>query len=396
MLTADERPLSYGDLRRFLLLVAGLILTALVVQAVAPTLLLFSVVFLLAMVLNPLVVWLEKRKIKRGLAVAIVVLGLLLILGGVVALVVPPLVEQGQQLVNRAPDLAKGIRKQADDLAQSYPQLKGLTSQFDVLPKEVAQRAQQVGGSALKYAGGVIGGLVGGVFLGLLSVLLLVFTLSNPQPLVAGFLRAVPPRHREASRRALARMLQQMTAWGKATLINGLLTGVSTGVLMHFIGVQPALVFGILAFFGEFVPNIGPVVTSAPALFVALSYGPTTAAYALAAILFVQQVESNVLVPFVMGKQLELHPVSIVFSALVMGSLFGITGAIIAVPAAVLVKILFEEFYARPHENQNTQLEAQAEAIVKGHALDGNEATSVKTAPRVAVVESESVEPRGS
>ena len=216
--------------------------------------------------------------------------------------------------------------------------------------------------------------VIAALFTGIIALLLLAFTLSHPRPLVAGLLAVVPDRHRGATRRSLVRMMQQMQAWIKATLINGAITGVSTGLLLHLIGVQPALVFGTLAFFGEFVPNIGPVITSLPALFVALGIGPEKAGLTLLVLAFVQQVESNVLVPFIMGKQMELHPVGIVFFALVMGSLFGIVGAVLAVPTAAATKILIDEFYLRPRSLAMADIEAEANTVVEGPPPPGEAA----------------------
>jgi putative permease len=184
----------------------------------------------------------------------------------------------------------------------------------------------------------------------------------------------VPERHREASGRSLARTQEQMTAWAKATLINGAITGLSTGLLLHFIGVQPALVFGVLAFFGEFVPNIGPLIASVPALFVALGIGPNKFAFALAAIIFVQQIESNLLVPFIMGRSMQLHPVTIVFFALAMGSLLGVVGAILAVPAAAITNIFWDEFYLQPQRHRSAsleQVEERANDLVAGQGWSG-------------------------
>jgi predicted PurR-regulated permease PerM len=83
------------------------------------------------------------------------------------------------------------------------------------------------------------------------------------------------------------------------------------------------------------------------------------------AILIVQQVESNFLVPFIMGRELELHPVAIVFFALGMGSLFGFAGAILAVPAAVLAKILVDEFYIKPNAVPLESLERRSEVLLQ-------------------------------
>jgi predicted PurR-regulated permease PerM len=83
----------------------------------------------------------------------------------------------------------------------------------------------------------------------------------------------------------------------------------------------------------------------------------------------VQQVESNVLVPFIMGKSMELHPVVIVFFALAMGALFGVVGAVLAVPTAALVRILLDEFYLRPRRPELIGVQDEAHSIVYGTAL---------------------------
>jgi predicted PurR-regulated permease PerM len=224
-----------------------------------------------------------------------------------------------------------------------------------------------------KRAVAITATLAGAVFVTVLSFLLLMFTLANPHALVGGILSVAPDEHREATRRSLARIFQQMTGWARATLINGTITGVLTGVGMAMVGVHPALVFGICAFFGEFVPNVGPLVAAVPAIFVAISMGPTKAAMALGVIIFVQAIASNALNPIIMGREMKLHPVSITFFALAMGKLFGVAGAILAVPTAAVSKILVEEFYLRPRGVNEGAIEEQARGIVMNEAgIDDN------------------------
>ena len=124
--------------------------------------------------------------------------------------------------------------------------------------------------------------------------------------------------------------------------------------------------FGVFAFLGEFLPNIGPFLVSIPILFVALSLGPTKFWLALGVILLVYQVELNVLVPFVLGKEMRLHPVNILFFTLAMATLFGILGAILAVPAAALVQILIDEFYLKPRHLDHPAINRKATALVHG------------------------------
>jgi predicted PurR-regulated permease PerM len=89
---------------------------------------------------------------------------------------------------------------------------------------------------------------------------------------------------------------------------------------------------------------------------------------ALLAILFIHQVEVNVLTPFVMGKQTDLHPVIIMFFTLVMGTLFGAIGAILVVPAAAFLKILVGEFYLYDRREDKRQFEQEADEIVTQRA----------------------------
>lgn len=378
---ADERaPLSYADLRRFSVLLLGLGIAALLVRALGELLMLFVVVFFVAMVLNPLVSWLEKRGLKRGLAVLLTMLALLGTIVGVGFLVVPPVIEQATTLVKQSGQNTEKVQIQALAVLDRFPQLRQLLPEeirdshsFSAISKELTPVLQKSLRGFLQNSGPNVGknalatvlGVLGNLFTGIIGLLLVAFVWGNPKPLVTGFLATVPARHRDAAGRSLARIQRQMLAWMRATLINGLITGVSTAVLLHFVGLPSVIVFGVLSFFGEFVPNLGPVAASLPAIFVAAGMGTQKLLLTLAAILFVQQVESNVLVPFIMGRELDLHPVTIVFFALGMGALFGIPGAILAVPLAAVVKVLMDEFVFQPNQVPMESIEKSADILVK-------------------------------
>ncbi len=209
-------------------------------------------------------------------------------------------------------------------------------------------------------------GLVGGVASTVLALLLLVFVLANPRPLVAAYLALAPDRYREQAHRTLTRLMRQMTAWARGVAINGVITGLSIGVLLWLVGVQPALMFGVFAFLGEFLPNIGAFLVSIPILLVALSLGATKFWLALGVIVLVYQVELNVLVPGVLGKEMRLHPVNILFFTLATAELFGLLGVFLAVPAAALVQIIIDEFYLQPRKVNYAALDCEAAGLVEG------------------------------
>ena len=100
--------------------------------------------------------------------------------------------------------------------------------------------------------------------------------------------------------------------------------------------------------------------------FLALSLGATKFWLALVVILIVYQIELNLLVPVVLGREMRLHPVNILFFTLAMGSLFGILGAILAVPAAALIQILIDEFYLRPRKLNYAEIDREAASLLQG------------------------------
>jgi uncharacterized membrane protein len=157
----------------------------------------------------------------------------------------------------------------------------------------------------------------------------------------------------------------QMTAWARGVAINGAITGVSIGALLWLIGVQPALIFGVFAFLGEFLPTVGAFLVSIPILLVALSMGATKFWLALVVIVLVYQIELNVLVPGVLGKEMRLHPVNILFFTLATATMFGLLGVFLAVPAAALVHIVIDEFYLRPRKPDYAALDREAAALVE-------------------------------
>jgi putative permease len=356
----DRSPLTFTDLKRWLGLLVLLISAALLAWALKSILLLFAVVFLVAMVLNPIVAFLQRRRIHRGLAVALLALALVAVFALALSFLIPPLLTQVDELIRQTPKAWNRVQAQVQAFGQRYPSIQQAIPEADKVLDTVGARAGDLLGLLYKSSFRIVGGLFGSVF----AVLLLAFVLINPQPLVVRFLTLVPDHYREASRRTLLRLTQQMAAWARGVVINGTISAVTTGLLFWFIGVQPALVFGFIAFLGEFVPMIGPVLTSIPALFVALSMGVDKFGLALLVVLFVQQVETNILVPFILGKSMELNPVSILFFTLAMSSLFGLTGAVLAVPAAALFKIVIEEFYLRHRLLNENQIKSQAMQII--------------------------------
>ena len=118
------------------------------------------------------------------------------------------------------------------------------------------------------------------------------------------------------------------------------------------------------------IPNIGPVLSALPPLLITLAIDPMLAVYVLVLYIVIQQLENNLIVPLVMGQSLNLHPLSVTFTVLVMGALFGLLGAILAVPLCAVIKVCWEEFYLIPRGTDTTALQTLAGDIVSSGSPD--------------------------
>src|SRR3989454_9090576 len=358
----QDAPLSYRGARHIVGLVFLFVIVWFVLRSLQPVVLLFAIVFLLAMVLNPIVVWLQKHHIPRFVGVILLMLALVAVTTTIIVFAIPPLARQTQELVRSAPSVWQGIRTRIESLTKNYPAVREALPRTDEIAGKAGAAAGTVGNILLRSTIGLVGGVASIV----LAILLLVFVLGNPRPLVAAYLALAPDRYREQAHRTLARLMRQMTAWARGVAINGVITGLSIGALLWLIGVQPALMFGVFGFLGEFLPNIGAFLVSIPILLVALSLGATKFWLALGVIVLVYQIELNFLVPGVLGKEMRLHPVNILFFTLATATMFGLLGVILAVPAAALVQIVIDEFYLRPRNPDYTAIDREAVALVEG------------------------------
>ena len=247
-------PFAYRDGRRLLILIVLLLAGWLLLRALVPVLLLFGIVILLAMVLNPLVVYLERRRVPRPAGVALVLIALAAIVVLVVAVAVPTFTDQLQLLIQRAPGAWQSIRGHIADFTERYPALQNTLPQADQIAATVGNQAGTMANVLLRSTIGVVGGL----FIFVFAVLLLIFVLSNPRPLIVGYLAVIPDRHREKARRTLIRMMEQMTAWARGVAINGVITGASTGILLWAVEYNRHSFLAFSHFSANSCPTLGP------------------------------------------------------------------------------------------------------------------------------------------
>jgi predicted PurR-regulated permease PerM len=166
----------------------------------------------------------------------------------------------------------------------------------------------------------------------------------DPNSLVNGILRLVPRRHHQRFNRILKACETRLRGWIFGTGIAMLFLGASATFGLWILGIPSALPFGIIAGLFEIIPYFGSIVgTFLPAL-VALSISPLKLVFVLILFLVMNQIDAHIIQPLVMGQQVNIHPVMVILTFLVMGRLFGFIGVLLAVPAAAIIVTLIDEF----------------------------------------------------
>jgi predicted PurR-regulated permease PerM len=316
---------------------AGLILYALYLARDAILIAYISVV--LAIGLGPLVHRIEQavpkggRALPRWFAILIIYLAVVLLLAIAGLLVVPPLIEQSQDLWKRAPQLLD----QGQDFLIRH---RLLTHRLTL--EEAFQSAPGPGDafgtitSALTVA---FGGIIA-----IITILILTFyLLVDSDTLFAAFARVFPRSDRPRVEEVANKISRKVSAWLNGQLILAGVIGVTCSIGLYFLGVPYFYVLALVTAIGEMIPMVGPILSALPCLAVALTVSPRTVIFTALFLLAQQQFEAHVLVPKVMERQVGVSAVTVIIALLIGASLLGILGALLAVPSAAIIQVMIQE-----------------------------------------------------
>ncbi|AKQ70364.1 putative integral membrane protein [Myxococcus hansupus] len=326
-----------------LILIAGAVVALVLLLARLYLIVLPSVVaLLLATLLYPPVRWLSAGKVPRALATLLAVLVLLLVAGAVLLLLVPRIVQEVSAAgANMQTGMEGAIGWMTQELPVSREQLDGLLQEGLAFLKSNAGR---ITSGVLAGANFAVQAMAGG----LLTLTLLFFFVKDAEQLGGWVLARVSPTRRDTVRAVGLRAWRTLSGYLRGVVIIAMVDAVGIGVGLAIIGVPLVLPLAALTFMGGFFPIVGATVAGFIAVLVALiTSGPLDALLALVVVLGVQQLESNVLEPVVMGRAVPLHPVVILLSITAGGVLFGVAGAFLSVPVAAVLSAVGNELRLR-------------------------------------------------
>ena len=291
--------------------------------------------------LEPLINFLHERRIPRLLGTITVFLGFLLIFGFTFYFIMPVFLEEGGKFIDEFNQLLSvlfGFRISEFNFIN-------LTSSFEKIVGTLKSSNLSVGG---------ISAAVKNVVLFLLAIIV-TFRFMLEKDGIEKFMRAIlPDAYENSILRIFHRFKIKIRRWLIAQLALSLIVGLLIGVGLWLLGVKYPLILGFLAALFEIVPIIGPVFVGAMAFLVAIPESMTLGVYVLLLFILVNQLESHVLTPLIVGRTMSVNPI-IVMVALVGGAeVAGFLGIILAVPIAVIIQEIF--FYLAEQKSQRTPL----------------------------------------
>jgi len=340
----------WSDSTKWLVILGSLAVFAWILYRFSRIISPLAIAFILAYVLNPLVRFVTtKTKLSRTWAVVSVYLALIVILGLVLGFFVPNLIQQVRNINVDFRNIVDGISRFFErplfffgfyiDLLEVYKEVSG------ALENMISPLASRTVSFLIDLASG---------FAWFIFVLIVSFyLLKDSDKFISSFEDLLPIEYREEVRQLVEEINAIWSSFFRSQLVLCGVVGALVGVLLAAVGVRNALILGILAGVLEIIPNIGPTIAAVPAVLIAYFQGSnhlplSNGWFALLVIgiyVLIQQLENNFLVPRIIGRSLNLHPLVVIIGVIAGASLAGILGMFVAAPFLATLRVIGRYIY---------------------------------------------------
>ena len=299
--------------------------------------------FIIAWLFDPLVEWLQSKKIPRILGCIIVYLlifsGLFLLL----YLIVPTFIDQVKDFVGTVPDLIKDCKDIVDAFFKSLSTKSGVNALS--IKKEIylaienfsSTLTTSLPNALLNVGQSLIGGIIS-FALGLMIGFYMLFDFNKLNDHIESLL---PKKWRKTYKELGERLNNSLRNYIQGLLLVMLLVFITQAVGLTLAGLKAPLIFALFCALTDVIPYFGPYIGAIPAVIVGFAVSPITGICSIVAILVVQLLENNFYQPLIMGHTMKLHPVTIMLGLLIFQHFFGIIGMIVATPVIAAGKVIF-------------------------------------------------------
>lgn len=324
---------SHNSFVRRSFAVLAIVALAAVILALGNLLLLIFASLVVAVILRAIARQFMRFGIPQGLSVTMAVLALFGLLGSVSWVFGGLIITQFTALAASIPEAIDATQTAFDSWGIDY---------------DVQQASLDIGAqlSGLTTRAGSFAVSAGGVVTNVILVLAgAIFFAAQPELYREGLMRLIPKEREALARKTCDDIGRALGLWLRAQILSSIIVGILIYVALTIIGVPSAAALAIIAALLDFIPFIGPVFAGIPAVLVAFSVNPMTAAWTLGVYVLIQQIQGNILQPIIQKRSVDLSPAVLLFAVVAAGSLFGIVGILLSAPLTVVGFVLVQRVY---------------------------------------------------
>lgn len=302
---------------------------------------------IVAYLINPLAMKLEDLGLKRSYAILIVYLIVILFFAIIVVFLWPMLVEQLKNLVQSIPQIVRYINELGEKIGDKFTDYPAANDFITNGTKSILKSLNKVQDNLI-FELSNIGEKVSGLASGLIRIVLIpVFTfyfIMFKEKYFVWFKNQVPPNKYKSTTSLFKEIDRVNSQFVRGRLIMAVAVGVMTTIFLLIMGIDYALIIGIITCIADIIPYIGPALGFVPAVVLALVDNPIKAVIVAVAFVLIQWVENNILAPKILGTTIGLNPLLILTSLILGAGMFGVPGMIFAVPVVATLKVVLGHF----------------------------------------------------
>lgn len=309
-----------------------------IIKAIILPLLLGGVLYYMT---EPIQRFLEKRKVPRWGSILLILVGLVVILGIFISIIGPHVTKQVNTLVENAPTLAKKFEEMKDML----PQKEDLPKQLQESLDSAADSLQTIAVNFGKWIVQFLQSFFQAVFLLVLVPFFFIFMLKDHEKFAPIIYNLFSGERRDWVKKTLGDIDHVLRSYIQGQFLISAILATLIFIGYKILGLEYALLLAIFALFMNLVPFIGPWIAVAPALIIAYTQEPKLVIGVAIVTLVAQQIDSNLITPNVMGKSLDIHPLTVITIILAAGNIAGFVGIIVGVPVYAVLKVIVRNIY---------------------------------------------------
>lgn len=302
--------------------------------------------FALAYLLTPLVNWMEKHGLGRRTAIAVVFIGIILTIGLLLFLILPVLYSELTKLAVIMPQTMQSIDRWLQDLRAQF-RATGLPDKVTVVIDQHLSRGEGFLAERLQLFLSNLPEKLTSLGLYIFSPILAIYFLVDWHKFQDGWWHLVQPHWRLEWQRLWQDINHVIRRFLQGDLVVAAIVGILIGIGVKLLGMEYALLIGILCGIFDLIPFFGPFIGGIPSVLLGLTKSPMMGLKVALVIFIVQQLEGNVISPKLMGDSVGLHPLWIIFALLAGGEIAGFWGMLLAVPLAAVLKVILRYIYWR-------------------------------------------------